>query len=322
MERGLISAMLLDGQGGATRLDWGRVGSWQPADGVLWLHLDRTEPAAQQWLNESAGLDEIICDALVAEETRPRYTRLPEGLLVNLRGVNLNPGADTEDMVSVRLWIEEHRIISLRRYHVVSIDDIRRALLGNSGPCGPGEFLVYLADRLTHHMVPVVEDLADAVGELEEQVAVSTDYHANPRLTEVRRIAIILRRYIAPQQEMLRSLEREPIPWLSEDNRQLLHETVDTMTRCVEELTASRDRTAVVYDELYSRLAARMNRTMYLLTVVATILLPLSFITGLLGINVGGIPGANSPLGFGVVLLIIGALATLELIMLRWLRWI
>jgi zinc transporter len=65
-----------------------------------------------------------------------------------------------------------------------------------------------------------------------------------------------------------------------------------------------------------------MNRTMYLLTVVATILLPLSFITGLLGINVGGIPGADSPFGFGVVLLIIAGLATGELIMLRWLRWI
>jgi zinc transporter len=322
MERGLLSAMLLDGQGGAQSLDWEAIDRWQATDGVLWLHLDRTVLGAQQWLSESAGLDEFICDALLAEETRPRYTRLPEGLLVNLRGVNLNPGADTEDMVSVRLWIEEHRIISLRRYHVRSIEDIRRALLENYGPSGPGQFLVYLADRLTQHMVPVVEDLADAVGELEEQVAVSTDYHANPRLTEVRRIAIILRRYIAPQQELLRGLEREPIPWLTQDNRELLHETVDAITRCVEELTASRDRTAVVYDELYSRLAARMNRTMYLLTVVATILLPLSFITGLLGINVGGIPGADSPFGFGVVLLIIAGLATGELIMLRWLRWI
>lgn len=322
MERGLISALLLDGQGGATHLDWHAIHRWQPSDGVLWLHLDRTAPDVQQWLAESAGLDEIICDALLAEETRPRYTRLPEGLLVNLRGVNLNPGADAEDMVSVRLWIEERRIISLRRYHVRSIDDIRGALAVNHGPSGPGEFLVYLADRLTHHLVPVVEDLADAVGELEEQAAVTTDYHANPRLTDVRRIAIILRRYIAPQQEMLRSLEREPISWLAETDRQLLHETVDTVTRCVEELTASRDRTAVVYDELYSRLAARMNRTMYLLTVVATIMLPLSFITGLLGINVGGIPGAESPIGFGVVLFIISGLATVELLMLRWLRWI
>lgn len=322
MEHGLIFALLLDGQGGARSLDWEAIDRWQPSDGVLWLHLDRTAAGAQQWLSESAGLDELVCDALLAEETRPRHTRLPEGLLVNLRGVNLNPGADAEDMVSVRLWIEEHRIISLRRYHVRSIEDMRRALLENRGPGGPGEFLVYLADRLTQHMVPVVEDLADAVGELEEEVAVATDYHANPRLTDVRRIAIILRRYIAPQQEMLRSLEREPVPWLSVDNRQLLHETVDTITRCVEELTAARDRTAVVYDELYSRLAARMNRTMYLLTVVATVLLPLSFITGLLGINVGGIPGADSPIGFGVVLLIIAGLAAVELAMLRWLRWI
>ncbi len=322
MERGLISALLLDGQGGASQLDWEAIKRWQPADGVLWLHLDRTAAAVQQWLSESAGLDEIICDALLAEETRPRYRRLPEGLLVNLRGVNLNPGADKEDMVSVRLWIEEHRIISLRRYHVRSIEDIRRALSENYGPRAPGEFLVYLADRLTYHLLPVVEDLADAVGELEEEVAVGTDYHANPRLTDVRRIAIILRRYIAPQQEMLRALEREPIAWLSEDHRQLLHETVDGITRCVEELTAARDRTAVVYDELYSRLAARMNRTMYLLTVVATILLPLSFLTGLLGINVGGIPGADSPIGFGVVLLIVAGLAVVELFMLRWLRWI
>ena len=89
--------------------------------------------------------------------------------------------------------------------------------------------------------------------------------------------------------------------WLDDASRSRLREAADRITRSIEDLDAARDRAAVTYEELGSRIAEEMNATMYRLTVVAAIFLPLGLLTGLLGINVGGIPGTDSPRAFAVV---------------------
>ncbi|MFN3713037.1 MAG: CorA family divalent cation transporter [Alcanivoracaceae bacterium] len=91
MERGLVHALLLDGKGGARRVGWNEVDSWQPEQGVLWLHFDYTVAATREWLLERSGLPEMAIEALLTLETRPRVTTLADAHLINLRGVNLTP---------------------------------------------------------------------------------------------------------------------------------------------------------------------------------------------------------------------------------------
>jgi len=122
---GLISAYRLDGNGRGEALDWAGVGAWKPGDGVLWVHLDRSVKEVLDWLGNESGLDPLVVDALLAEDTRPRSAFFGDGVLVNLRGVNLNPDAVPEDMVSVRVWMEPERIISTRRRTLQAIQDIR-----------------------------------------------------------------------------------------------------------------------------------------------------------------------------------------------------
>jgi len=92
--------------------------------------------------------------------------------------------------------------------------------------------------------------------------------------------------------------------------------------RYVEDLDAARERAAVIQDELNNRLSDQMNRTMYLLTIVAAILLPPSLITGLFGINVGGMPGVENIWAITLVVAGIVVLAAVEVIVLRRLKWI
>ena len=81
----------------------------------LWIDLDGNNPEAQQWLLEESGLDPLYGSALLAEETRPRSLGLPskKALLLTLRGINTNPGEDPEDMISLRIWAEKNRIITV-----------------------------------------------------------------------------------------------------------------------------------------------------------------------------------------------------------------
>lgn len=318
---GLVAAFLLDGAGGGRALDFAAVRRWRPGDGLLWVHMDLTAPATARWIADEAGLDPVVSEALLQAETRPRGVALGDGLLVVLRGVNLNPGADPEDMVSLRMWLTPERILTTRRRRLLSVDDTRAAIAEGRGPAAPGDFLVATADRLMERAARVVGDVDESVDRLEEEVLAAESQRLRAALADVRREAIGLRRYLAPQREALTRLSVEPHALLSNVDRLRLREVADAVTRHVEDLDAVRERAAVVHEELASRLSEQMNQRMYVLSVVAALFLPLGFVTGLLGINVGGIPGVEDPHAFARVSIFLVATAVAVLAVFRWRRW-
>ncbi len=319
---GLISAFLLDGEGGGRALGWEQIAALQESDGVLWVHLDRNVERSCQWLREESGLDAITAEALLAEETRPRSFATAKGLLVILRGVNLNPGADPEDMVSLRIYIDAKRIITLRYRRLMAIADISERLQADMGPRSSGDFLAMVADRLVARMEPVMDSLGETADVLESELAKDRPARIREQLRELRQTAIVLKRYLTPQRDILARLQTEQQDWFSDGNRLALREVTDRIARYVEELEELRERTAVLQDELSTRLAEASNRTIYILTVVAAIMLPLSFITGLLGINVGGMPGSDDKGAFWLVCLLLLGFGLGELWLFRRLKWI
>lgn len=316
---GLICAYALDGRGGARSLRWRDLDG---ADGFVWVHLFLESPRARTWLADESGLPPIVAEALLYDEVRPRCTPLGDGLLVNLRGVNLNPGADPEDMVAVRVYVDANRAISVRRRRMMAIQDIRDQFSAGNGPCTAGDFIVELSARLVERMGPVIADLDDEIDAMEEKVLTATSATLRAELWQMRRTAIALRRYIAPQREAMTRLVSERVAFIDVPDSQRLREVNDRITRYVEDLDAARERAAVVQDELATRLTEQMNRNMYVLSVLAGIFLPLSLITGLLGINVGGIPGDKSDWGFAIVALAIAFIGIVEYWMFRRLKWL
>jgi zinc transporter len=117
-------------------------------------------------------------------------------------------------------------------------------------------------------------------------------------------------------------LHGEDIAWLSADNRLHLKEATDRLIRCTEDLDSARDRAAVTQEELANRLAEQLNTRMYVLSLVAAIFLPLGFLTGLLGINVGGIPGADDPSAFLIFILILATVVVLQVIIFKKKKWL
>jgi zinc transporter len=318
---GLIEAFILDGKGGGQRVGWKEIQEWTVTAGLLWIHLNFEAPEAQRWIKEEGQLEEVVGDVLLADESRPRVTAFDDGLLVALRGVNLNPGADPEDMVSLRIWAEKNRIITTRRRKLLSVADLCSAIEKGRGPRTSGEFLEDVADRLMSRMGGVVDDLEDKVAELEEAVLTKESHELRPMLASIRRDAIYLRRYMAPQREAIARLQSEKISWLADEDRVRLREVYDRLTRYIEDLDAARERAAVTQEELISRLSEQMDNRMYVLSIVAAIFLPLGFLTGLLGINVGGIPGSEYKAAFAIFCLLIVGLIIAEVIIFKKKKW-
>ncbi len=322
-EDGLLFGCVLDGQGGARPCSWADIGSIEADSAPLWLHLDHEAPGAQRWLRHQSHIPPSVVGALLARESRPRSMRVGDGMLIILRGVNLNPGAEPEDMVAIRMWVTETSIVSVRHERLLTPRDVLADLIDHGrGPQTVPALFVALAERLSLRMNDVIIDLEDRLDDLEGQIDQRQPTELRSRLAAVRHNCVTLRRYLSPQREALASLQYDPPDWLPESERMGLRETADRTMRYLEDMDAARDRAVVVLDELANKMAESMNRTMYALSIVAAIFLPLSFLTGLLGINVGGMPGEHNGLAFWVTCFIMGVLMVVEIVILRRLKWI
>ncbi|WP_372005409.1 zinc transporter ZntB [Tistrella mobilis] len=336
--RGLVHAFALDGRGGGRPLSPAEAAlalrdrsAGQTVDAPdLWLHVDRMDPGVPGWL-DLAGVPPHAAEALLAEETRPRADRFADGLVVNLRGLNVNPGMEASDLISVRAWTVAGLTITTRRYPLRSTREMAEALTaGSGGPRDSGGVIADLADRLVGRLRPEVDRLEDLIDDLEDE-ALAGAADARPRdgirkaraaLAELRRETIAFRRYMAPQREALMRLAAlDPSPFGHVDRLEL-RETADQLTRMVEDLDAIRERTLLAQGEWEARIAERTDRTVYLLTILSSVMLPLGFITGLLGVNVAGIPGAEDPAAFLVLCVLLGLLVAVQFVLYRRLRWI
>jgi zinc transporter len=324
IQPGLRFACILDGSGGCRTLDFEQLSRWTPEQGVIWVHLERDAPEADAWLRGQSGIDSVNCDALLAAESRPRVEDSGDALLIVLRGVNRSEGSDALDLVPMHLWIDAHRVISLRDkdHYLMALRDIREALMQGRGPKSPGELFVQIAEKVVRDIEPTVAQLEDEADELDDTLLEHDSFVCRGKLSDMRRNAIQLRRYMAPQREALFRLQVEDATWLSRRDKIRLREVTDRVMRHVENLDSVRDRATILHEDLAAQIAENHSKAANRLTLIAAILLPPSLLAGLLGANVGGIPGTGEPWAFALVCLIVVALFPLEIYVLRRLNWL
>ncbi|GGD39701.1 zinc transporter ZntB [Sinisalibacter lacisalsi] len=311
----LAFAFAPDGSGGAVAPAPRAADQPVPEGGFAWVHVNASGPVGQGWV-AGAGFDAITHAALTATETRPRATVHGQTVLMSLRGVNLNPGAEPEDMVSLRIYVSARLVVTVERRELNAVDDVIAGFERGPGPTSPGELIARIALRSADRTEPVVAALNERIDDLEAgEPGTRTRADQRGELADIRRMAILMRRYLFPQRDALSSLEIEDLAWLDRHARSRLREATERVTRLAEELDAIRDRAQVVHDMIIDARSEAMNRQMLLLSVVSAVFLPLTFLTGLLGINVAGIPGAASPLAFwsvaGLLLALAGGLVWL-----------
>ena len=320
--QGLIHTLLLDGSGGARQLSWSDAIGWAEDQGCLWLHFSYEDSDTRNWIRNHSGLNDIAADGLLSLETRPRTLSRGDNLLIALRGVNLNPDSKPEDMVSLRLWTDGKRVVSTRRRSLLSTEDVLEQLDAGSGPTDAASLLVDLTDRIVWRMSDTVDKFEDEVMALESKALSEHPGELRYELAQLRKQTIGIRRYLAPQREALNRLATEKLSWLDELNQLRLREVADRQIRHIEDIDEVRERAAMAQEELISRISEQMNERTFVLTIVAAIFLPLGFFTGLLGINVGGVPGVEDADAFWVVTGLCVGITLLLALFFRFKNWL
>ena len=320
----LLFGRVLDGQGGGRPILWDEAKQWRPgAPGeVLWLHLCRNRPGVQDWLENALSIPEPTAELLTSDETRPRAFREGEALVATLRGINFNPGAEPEDMISMQVWSDGDRLITLRRFPLQTPRDVLAQIDRGNGPPDAGATITLLAELLIGRMSQSIVDMNRVLDTLEET---DPDEMAESMLTQIsiiRRNCLGLKRHMAPQHEALEQISRDAPAWFEDHDRREIAESIARLRRYLDDIDISKESAVVLMDELRTRALASNERATYMLTIVAGIFLPLGFLTGLLGINVGGMPGVNDGDAFWWVAGACLAIIAVLLVIFKRLKWL
>lgn len=320
----LIFGFEFDADGHARRLSWADIAGGPAArPGVRrWLHLNRLSPTVHQWLTGDSGIDGVIDAALLKEDTRPRCLAHDNGLLINLRGVNLNEGSEPEDMIAIRIWMSQDVVVSLRAFHIKAAQDLRDRIMAGDVPESSGAIITYLAARLTDRIEPVVSDLDEQADDFEETLLTTGASLPKSALSSFRRKVLTLRRFIMPQRDALSQMIREGTDLFDPAHILHLREVADRVTRIGEELDTIRDRSGVMQEQIIEERSERMNQRLFVLSIISAVFLPLGFVTGLFGVNVGGMPGTASSLAFTLLCICMLVLSTGLIVLFRRMRWL
>ncbi len=288
--------------------------------GFAWLHIESEEPTLAPF--KGMALPDVVLGALTAAETRPRCDVIDHGAILNLRGPASDEISGSDWLVSIRLWVNRSRIVSFSRRTLTALPRVHEAFLAGR-LADPGDLVTLLAREISLELDPYIANLGDQLDDCESALETENLYGLRRTVTQIRSTAISLRRFIAPDRDALNALTTLEFEWLAPEDLLHIREATDRFARMAEELEAVRERAALVHEQLTDLRAEQVDQRSLYIAIVAFIFLPLTFITGLLGMNVEGIPYAHSPWAFwGVVAFcILVGLAVLGWFGMRnWLR--
>ena len=286
--------------GGPRRLSVEEAARYQ-GEGFLWIHLEDRDSAGIAQLKAQLEIPDIAAAALVETETRPRCDEIEDGALVNLRGPAEGDPETTDRLVSIRMWVLGTRAVTLSRRPMLATASVMAA--ADSGKIrDAGDLVAGYAREISRQLDPEVAGLGDDLDGCESELDQGNLYRLRSHIAQIRSEAIAYRRFVAPNRDALVELARLDFEWLADDDPLPIREAADRFARMAEELEAVRERAALLHEQLTDLRGEQLDQRSLLISIVAFIFLPLTFITGLLGMNVKGIPFAEEPWAFwGVV---------------------
>ena len=312
---GVGAVLVFDGKGGVLRHEPTAEKPAVPARGFKLVCGNSKAPEFKVWLKEELGV--FNADLLTVPSSRSRCTVIEDRAMVVMRVAR--PGAEPDDIGRqlLTLWIEKGRVIIASELNILDFLGLTKWESSHHAPMTPADLVARLGLRAADRLEPLVERLGDRLDEIEESLIVQNTSRAQGKLSHLRRTLISFRRLVWPQRDVLNTLEIEDLSHFTARDRLRLREASARSARLGDELQALSERAVLVHEQIIDARAEQMNRTMLILAAVTVVFMPLTLITGVLGMNVAGIPLSDNDHAFWTVCV---ALVMLALGIVWWMR--
>ena len=265
-----------------------------------WLHFSLVDTRARRWI-ESAGLPDEAREVLLDPVPRVHGQSLSHAVLIVLHDMHHDFKGDPESVGPLVMYVEERRVITGRRHALMSMDRLRRKLLAGTQVATASELFEEMLQSLAESFGHLAGKLEDEVDDAEDKILAGELQHQGARLGRMRRTLARFRRHLRANRAALASVLPRLPRWTDGDFRNRLQQAVERTDAIAQDIELCQERTRLLQEEIAGRLGEATNRNLFFLSIMTATLLPVTLITGIFGMNVGGLPWLDDPGGFGWV---------------------
>jgi zinc transporter len=226
-------------------------------------------------------------------------------LIAVVNDVLRNFSFEASDISTLWVNVAQNVVISARRTPLQSIERLRQAVKAGAPIRSSLELVTHLLRDQADVLVNIVRDVAARVDEIEDKLLAGRLRTKREDLGSLRRVLVRLQRLLAPEPAALFRLLQRPPAWVAELDRQELRESTEEFSVVLSDMSSLQERIKLLQEEIAARVNEENGRSLFVLTIVTVLALPINIIAGLLGMNVGGIPLAQDPFGFWTIVAIV-----------------
>jgi magnesium transporter len=314
-------------EGGSTTLVDSIDPAWlQPDSKVsVWADLDHPAPEEVRILRDVFQFHELAIEDALAEIHHPKIESYGDYLYLILHGIDFKAQEHAFRTQDVDFFLSEHYLVTVHPGVSRSIGKVGEVCVRNARVLGEGPVALMhrIIDTMVDNYRPEVEKLQDRIDQLEKEVFQRSRPQLARRILDIKRDVSSLRRIVQPQRDLVGRLARREFPMISEQLSYRFRDVYDHLVQLTDESMFFGDRITSLLDAHLSMVSNQLNSVMKILTVIATIFMPLTFITGLYGMNVE-LPhfGMGETAIFWVLLFLMTGVSLGMLVFFRMRRWI
>ena len=320
-------SLLRDGvlrQGDAALIDeWRR-----DSDERIWVDLqDPVNEVIEPLLEERFGFHELAAEDTLSPNPLPKYDSFTEYDFFIFRSVDVNVSEHQSETYKLAAFLGKNFLVTAHSRKLRSVDDVfQRVGTGDARLVGRGvDFLLHaIVDAMVDAHFPLIEQIEEAVDSLQDRIFHNAEDMHLDELLHLKRDINVLRRHSLPQRELLNQISRGDARFIQREHLIYFRDVYDHMFRISETIDVDRDQMSGTMDAYLSVVANRTNDIMKVLTIFSAVIMPLTLITGIYGMNFEHMPELKWLHGYpfalalmmGVALLMLGFFAARG-----WITW-
>ncbi len=272
---------------------------------LLWLHFNMANSGALRWLQRYANLSPSFFEALQNKLRSTRVERDENWLVAVVNDVHFDFSFDSSDISTLWINLDSALVVTARHMPLRSVDQLRTRIKAGLSFHSSAEFLEHLLRSQADVLVDIVRSVTSRIDDIEDDLLTGKPGYKRVRLGALRRLLVRLQRLLAPEPASLFRLLQHPPPWMTAGDVQALREASEEFSVVLSDMASLQERIKLLQEEVSTAMTEENNRTLFVLTAVTVLALPINILAGLFGMNVGGIPLAQNEHGFWLVVLIV-----------------
>jgi len=267
----------------------------------IWLHFAISNSSCESWLRRNLSLPDSFYEFLHNDAGSTRLEQESGALVALVHDVLFDFTFDASAVASTILCIDPRLVVSARLKPLRSVDQLRAAVRAGEEFRSTAELFAHLLRDQASVLVNILRQSTQRIDDTEDQLLANRIGVNRGELGSMRRVLVRLQRLLAPEPASFFRLLNRPPKWIGVEDRKDLQKAAEEFSAAVADAVALIERVKLLQEELAAQVNEQTNRTLYVLTVVTVLALPINLVAGLFGMNVGGVPMSNDSYGFMVI---------------------